>query len=63
MPRLFGVLVFVATLGSVSSAWAGHDKVKGHGVPELGTAGAAAGIALIAGATAIAFGRRRGRKS
>ena len=61
MTRILSVLAFVATVSTVGSAWA-TTKPRAH-VPELGTTGAAAGIALIAGATAIALGRRRGRKS
>jgi hypothetical protein len=57
------VLAFVACLTTVGSAWADHDHKTVKSVPELGTTGAAAGIALIAGAGAIALGRRRGRKS
>jgi hypothetical protein len=63
MSRILGVLVFVATVSTVGSAWATPRPRPAAQVPELGTTGAAAGIALIAGATAIALGRRRGRKS
>jgi len=61
MSRFFGVLTFVMTVTSVGAAWAGHKTISQ--VPELGATGAAAGVALIAGAVAIALGRRRGRKS
>jgi hypothetical protein len=61
MSRFIGLLTFLTTVTAVTAAWAGRQPV--HHVPELGTAGAAAGVALIAGALAIALGRRRGRKS
>lgn len=63
MSRLFSVVAFVIFATAAGSAWAGHEKKEVRSVPELGTTGAAAGVALIAGAGAIAFGRRRGRKS
>jgi hypothetical protein len=64
MARFVGVVSFVSTLVSVGSAWADNNGHHVHSsVPELSTTGAAAGIALIVGAAAIAFGRRRrGRK-
>jgi hypothetical protein len=64
MARFTGVLSFLATVTIVGAAWAGNPhNVVAHAAPELGTTGAAAGIALIAGAVAIAIGRRRGRKT
>jgi hypothetical protein len=76
MTRLFGSLVFAIALFSVSPSFAGNGNGKdnGHGrdhapgqvrtqVPELSGGGAAAGLGLIAGATAIALGRRRTRRA
>jgi hypothetical protein len=62
MSRLFGVLVFAISIFSVDPAFAWQRTTTTRRVPELSSSGAAAGLALIAGAAAIAFGRKRSRK-
>lgn len=67
MIRFLGVLAFAAALlgPSVASAARAPREARPprtRSVPELSATGSAAGLALIGGAAAIAFGRRRARK-
>jgi hypothetical protein len=63
MSRFLGALVFVSALLAADSASAKKPGPPSRSVPELNVAGSAAGLALIVGAGAIVFGRRRARKS
>jgi uncharacterized protein (TIGR03382 family) len=59
MARFLGLLSFVATMVSVGAAWAVPHEHVPHSVPELSATGAAGGIALVIGATALVLSRRR----
>jgi hypothetical protein len=71
--RLIRLFAFAVAFLSLQPAFADRDHDNGHGrddsqanrtaVPELSSHGAAAGFALIAGAAAVALGRRRTRKA
>jgi hypothetical protein len=72
--RLIRLFAFAVSFMSLQPAFADRDHDNGHGrddehhhtvvsVPELSTHGAAAGLALIAGAAAIVLGRRRSRRA
>jgi hypothetical protein len=68
--RFIRLFAFAVSFMTLHPAFADRDHDNGHGrddenhhavtaVPELSSHGAAAGFALIAGAAAIALGRRR----
>jgi hypothetical protein len=70
--RLIRLFAFALSFMAVQPAFADRDHDNGHGrddekhhtaVPELSSHGAAAGLGLIAGAAAIALGRRRRRRA
>jgi hypothetical protein len=72
--RFIRLFAFTVSFMSLQPAFADRDHDNGHGrddenhhpvtaVPELSAHGAAAGFALIAGAAAIALGRRRSRRA
>jgi hypothetical protein len=68
MPRFLGALTFALSLLAANAADAAPSRgptlsPRTRSVPELSATGSAAGLAIIGGAAAIAFGRRRARKS
>ncbi|HXU82325.1 MAG TPA: hypothetical protein VN914_13075 [Polyangia bacterium] len=66
MTRFIAVMAFVVSAFVAQGAFAKEHDDNGrghHSVPELSGAGAAAGLILVGGATAIVLGRRRARKS
>jgi hypothetical protein len=74
MSRFLGALLFVGSVMTAEAAFAAPERSSNpttsnyvrpprRAVPELSATGSAAGLALIGGAAAIAFGRRRARRA